>query len=93
MSKKDKKKKKNKDKLRKDKPRTRPRLEMQSDKRTAEFLVRRLGEIQDELADLLPDFRSMNRFDEVLYLGFILSSVQSLSKKCRKLAEQGTWEE
>ena len=82
-----------KHKRKKEKSKTRPRLELKSDKRTAEFLVRRLDEIQDELADLLPDFRSMNRFHEVFYLGWLLSGIQSLTKKCRKFADNGLWEE
>ena len=85
MGKKDKTKKHSRKKLRK--------WEKQSDKRTAEFLVRRLDEIQTDLGDLIPDLQSYNHYHEVMYVSLCVRLLMELRKKYQKHADGHPWED
>ncbi len=67
--------------------------EDKSDKRTAEFVVRRLGEAQERLADLIAELRTFEHYSEVEDVGFCLMILQRLKKRYRTFAEGGVWED
>ena len=67
--------------------------EHRSEKRTAEFVVRRIDELQDQAADLIPDLRTFEHYSEIEDVGWCLMLLQRLKKKYRKYVEQGVWEE
>ena len=80
----------------KQKKRQRKRLascERKSDRRTAEFVVRRIGEIQDELSDLLLEFRAFEHFDELDQATYCLRMLQTVKKKYITFADSGVWSE
>jgi hypothetical protein len=85
MGKKDKTKKHSRKKLRK--------WEKQSDKRTAEFLVRRLDEIQTDLGDLIPDLQAYDHYCEVMYVSLCVRLLMELRKKYQKHADGHPWED
>jgi hypothetical protein len=64
-----------------------------SDRRTAEFLARQLGEVQDQLCDLIADMRTFEHYSEIEDAGWCLMLMQRLKRKYRKFAEEGTWPE
>lgn len=65
--------------------------EHKSDRRTAEFLVSQLGEVQDQLCDLINDMRMFEHYSEIEDAGWCLMLMQRLKKKYRKFAEDGVW--
>jgi hypothetical protein len=67
--------------------------EDKSDKRTAEFVVRRIGEAQERLADLIAEMRTFEHYSEIEDLGFCLRILQRLKKQYRDFAERGVWED
>ena len=67
--------------------------EHRSDKRTAEFVVRRLEELQEQLSDLIPELRTFEHYSEIEDIGWCLMLLQRLKKKYRKFAENGVWED
>ena len=67
--------------------------EHKSDKRTAEFVVRQLGELQEQLCDLIPDLRTFEHYSEIEDAGWCLMLLQRLKKKYREFVENGVWEE
>ena len=66
--------------------------EHQSDRRTAEFVLRRLTEIQDELCDLIPDLRTFEQYSEIEDLTWCTFMLQRLKRKYRKFLDHGVWE-
>lgn len=85
MSKKNKKRKKHKKWL--------ASCEHKSDKRTAEFVVRQLDELQEQVCDLIPDLRTFEHYSEIEDIGWCLMLLQRLKKKYREFAENGVWAE
>jgi hypothetical protein len=67
--------------------------EHKSDRRTAEFLARCLGEIQEQLYDLISDMRTFEHYSEIEDAGWCLTMMQRLKKKYNKFAEDGVWPE
>jgi hypothetical protein len=67
--------------------------EHRSDKRTAEFVVRRLTEIQEDLSDLLPDLRTFEHYSEMEDIGWALRVLQQIKRKYSQFADVGRWEE
>jgi hypothetical protein len=67
--------------------------EHKSDRRTAEFLTRQLGELQDQLCDLINDLRTFEHYSEIEDVGWCLMLMQRLKRKYRKFAEEGVWPE
>jgi hypothetical protein len=67
--------------------------EHKSERRTAEFLVSRLSEVQDQLCDLINDMRTFEHYSEIEDAGWCLMLMQRLKKKYRKFAEDGVWPE
>ena len=67
--------------------------EHKSDRRTAEFIVRQLGEVQDQLCDLIADMRTFEHYSEIEDAGWCLMLMQRLKRKYRKFAEDGSWPE
>jgi hypothetical protein len=85
-----KKKRKKLEKLRKEELKS---CEHRSDKRTAEFVVRRLGGIQEELSDLIPDLRTFEHYDEIENLSWSLRLLQRIKDKYQGFADRGVWED
>jgi hypothetical protein len=67
--------------------------EHKSERRTAEFLVSQLSEVQDQLCDLINDMRTFEHYSEIEDAGWCLMLMQRLKKKYRKFAEDGVWPE
>ncbi len=65
--------------------------EHKSDKRTAEFVVRRLDEVQEQIGDLIPDLRTFEHYSEIEDAGWCLMLLQRLKKKYREFVENGVW--
>ena len=64
-----------------------------SDRRTAQFLARRIAEVQEQLADLLPDLKAMEHYWELEDVTFCMYRLQEIKKKYLKLADEGVWED
>jgi hypothetical protein len=73
--------------------RRRMSCEHRSDQRTADFLVRRIAEIQDELADLIADIRTFEHYSEMEDVGWALRVLQRLRKKYEEFSGTGAWED
>lgn len=69
----------------------RPEWEVRSDRRTAEFLARQIDQFQDELGDLVMDFRTLRRFTEMECAAGMLIRLQWMARNCRHFAEEGEW--
>jgi hypothetical protein len=69
------------------------KLEERSDRRTADFVVRRLDEIQTELGDLIPDLQAFEHWCEIAQMTYILRLLKDMRKKYRKISEGHSWEE
>ncbi|HEV2295678.1 MAG TPA: hypothetical protein VGR35_17655 [Tepidisphaeraceae bacterium] len=67
--------------------------EHKSDRRTAEFLAHQLGDVQDQLCDLIADMRTFEHYSEIEDAGWCLMLMQRLKRKYRKFAEDGVWPE
>ena len=67
--------------------------EHRSDKRTADFVVRQLRCVQDELADLLAELRTFGHFSEMEDLTWCLMLLERVRKKYAAFAENGVWPE
>ena len=68
-------------------------LEHRSDERTAQFLARRLGDIQQDLGDLIADLRTFDHYEQVVDLGLCMWSLQRVKRKYEKFADKGAWED
>ena len=66
-------------------------FERKADERTARFLAGRLGEIQDDLVDLLADVRTFDHYEQVVDLGLCLWRLQQVKRKYEKFADEGAW--
>jgi hypothetical protein len=67
--------------------------EHKSERRTAEFLVSQLSEVQEQLCDLINDMRTFEHYSEIEDAGWCLMLMQRLKQKYRKVAEDGVWPE
>jgi hypothetical protein len=67
--------------------------EHRSDKRTAKFLVRQIRSVQDDLADLLAEFRAFGHFSEMEDLTLCLLLLDRPRKKYAAFADNGVWPE
>ena len=67
--------------------------EHRSEKRTADFLARQLGEVQEQLCDLIADMRTFEHYSEIEDAGWCLRLMQRLKRKYRKFADDGVWPE
>ena len=67
--------------------------EHKSDRRTAEFLVQQLGDLQDQLCDLIADMRTFEHYSEIEDAGWCLMLMQALKRKYRTFADDGVWPE
>jgi len=65
--------------------------EHQSDRRTAQFLARQLGEVQEQLCDLISDMRTFEHYSEIEDASWCLMLLQKLKTKYRKFGEDGQW--
>jgi hypothetical protein len=69
------------------------KIEERSDRRTAEFVMRRIEEIQTELGDLVPDLQTFEHWCEIAQLTFVIRLLKEIRKKYRKIADGQTWQE
>jgi hypothetical protein len=69
------------------------KIEERSDRRTADFVMRRIDEIQTELADLIPDLQTFEHWCEISQMSYIIRLLKDMRKKYRKISDGHTWEE
>jgi hypothetical protein len=93
MSKKDKKQKRKKQKQKKAERKRLAGCEHRSDKRTAEFLVRQIGAVQEDLGDLVAEFKAFGHYSEIQYAALCVRLMETLKKKYERFAESGVWPE
>ena len=72
--------------------RKRPAPELRSDKLSAAFISHTLGQCQEDLGDLLTEFRYLQRYYELDDLAFILFKLDTIKTKCDRFVETGSWE-
>ena len=66
--------------------------EHKSDQRTADFAPQ-LGDVQNQLCDLINDMRTFEHYSEIEDAGWCLMTMQKLKRKYRKFADEGVWPE
>lgn len=66
--------------------------ERKSDRLTAAYVSNRLEQLQDELGDLIYEFRYMKRFSELEDVAMIAWRLDLLREKCQKFADEGSWD-
>ena len=64
-----------------------------STQRTAEFLVGRLDAIQDDIGDLIAEFRALDKFDHIILAACAVRWLKEIRKKYKKIADGVTYEE
>jgi hypothetical protein len=69
------------------------KLQERSDRRTADFVVRRIEEIQTEFADLIPDLQTFDHWAEIAHVTYCIRFLDEIRKKYRKVADGCTWKE
>ena len=67
--------------------------EHRSDRRTAEFVARRITDVQEDLSDLLAEFRAFGHFSELEDTAWCLRVLQTVRKKYDAFAATGVWPE
>lgn len=67
--------------------------EVRSDKLSASFIAGSMAQCQEDLADLLAEFRYLKRFSELDDLAYILFKLDTLRTRCEHFAESGRWDE
>jgi hypothetical protein len=68
-------------------------FERRADERTARFVAARLGDIQQDLADLLIDLRTFDHYEQVVDVGPCMWRLQDVKRKYEKFADKGAWED
>lgn len=71
----------------------RPAPEVRSDKLSANFIAGSIAQCQEDLSDLLTEFRYLRRYYELDDLAFVLFKLDTLRAKCEHFAESGRWDE
>lgn len=66
--------------------------EQRSDRRTAEYIVRRIDQVQEDLSDLMPDLQSFQHYSEMEDLGWALRILQNLKQRYDRFAASGFWD-
>jgi hypothetical protein len=74
------------------KPRRSP-PEVRSDKLSANFIAGSMAQCQEDLADLLAEFRYLKRYSELDDLAYILFKLDTLRTRCDRFAESGRWDD
>lgn len=67
--------------------------EHKSDRRTAQFIARQLGEVQEQLCDLLADLRTFEHYSEIENASWCLRLLQGMKTRYHNFADNGVWEE
>jgi hypothetical protein len=67
--------------------------EHKSDQRTAAFIARELGEVQESLCDLIAEMRTFEHYSEIEDAGWCLMMMQRLKRKYQRFADDGVWPE
>ena len=68
-------------------------FERRADERTARFVAGRLGDIQQELADVLADLRAFDHYEQVVDVGLCLWRLEGVKRRYEKFAEKGAWDD
>lgn len=72
---------------------TRPTWEVRADQRTADHLVRQFRRIEEDLGDLISDFRTLGRYAEMDCISGILIRLEWMRINSRHFADNGKWPE
>ena len=67
--------------------------EVRSDKLSANFIAGSMAQCQEDLGDLLAEFRYLKRYSELDDLAYILFKLDQLRGKCDHFVESGRWDE
>ena len=67
--------------------------ERKSERRTADFVARKLADAQEQICDLIADLRTFEHYSEIEDAGWCLRIMQQLKQKYRKFADDGIWPE
>ena len=65
--------------------------EQRSDRLTAADVVVRLEQVQEELGDLLYEFRYLKRFSELEDVAYVTWRLDVLRARCDHFVESGSW--
>jgi hypothetical protein len=80
--------KKKRQKLKRRRPIT---VEQRSDRRTAEFVAKRLEMIIEDLSDLFAEFKSFDHYVEIRDLGWVLRELAEIKDKYESFCDSGVW--
>jgi hypothetical protein len=69
------------------------RCQRRSDERSAEFVEHQLEQIQEQLCDLLSEFRAFEQYGQIEDAAWCIRVLNTLRKKYRKFVERGVWED
>ena len=69
------------------------KVQERSDRRSAEFVMRRIEEIQTEMSDLIPELQVFEHWCEIAQISFMLRLLKDIRKKYRKIADGHTWQD
>jgi hypothetical protein len=69
------------------------KLEERSDRRTADFLARRLEVLEEDLGELIPDLQSLSHYGPIGSVSHCLRTVADLKKRYRKFAVGHPWQD
>jgi hypothetical protein len=69
------------------------KIDKRSDRRTAEFVMRRIEEIQTELGDLIPDLQTFEHWCEISQMSYIIRLLKDMRKKYHRISNGHSWEE
>jgi hypothetical protein len=72
--------------------RARIAADQRSDRMTAADVVARLELVQEDLADLLYEFRYLKRFSELEDVAYVTWRLDTLRAKCDAFVQTGTWD-
>ena len=65
--------------------------EQRSDRMTAADVVVRLEQVQEDLADLLYEFRYLKRFSELEDIAYVTWRLDTVRERCDRFIESGSW--
>ena len=71
----------------------RTKWDERSDKRSAEYILRRMDTIKEDLGDLIAEFKAFDQYDHVLLGAHCIRIMDGMRQKYRKIADGQPWQE
>jgi hypothetical protein len=69
------------------------KMQERCDRRSAEFVVRNLDVIEEQINDLVAEMQVFRRYGDLASLAYVLGTVKALRRKYEKFADGLKWEE